>query len=299
MKTIGVVANPRKPGAAAIVEAVVSVVRDAGGAVLMEEETAALAGRTDASGWETLRRETDAIVVLGGDGTLLRVAREIASSHPVLLGVNLGRLGFLTAVPQEHARSAVARLLEGDFELSYRRLLDCEASRNGARLFQDTACNDVVVSRRIPVRILTLDVAVDGRILTRYASDGLIVATPTGSTAHSLSAGGPIVVPETEAIVLTPICPHTLTNRPLILPTESEIVVRVGPEEAGAMLTVDGQIGLELRPGDEVRLRGSRSRVALVTFEETPYFEVLRRKLLWSGSTSEIGGTGNPGRDLS
>lgn len=278
------VANPDKPGAAAVVGEVVRVLDDAGIRTLLGHATAELVPDRQGVPWDRICAEADALIVLGGDGTLLHTARDTADRPIPILGINLGSLGFLTAVPQEEAAHAVERLISGDYEISHRRFLECHVNRGSVRIADGRALNDTVITQGAPARIMTLDVAVNGEAVTRYVSDGLIVATSTGSTAHSLSAGGPIVVPETEAIVLTPICAHALTNRPVVLPRRSDVAIRIVSGEGDLMLTLDGQIGVELSPGDEVRVRGADDEILLVTFRETPYFQVLRRKLSWAGS---------------
>lgn len=252
--------------------------------VLLGEATAALLTGQQGVAWDRIRAEADALVVLGGDGTLLHTARDTADRPIPILGINLGSLGFLTAVPEEEAAHALQRLLRGDYQISHRRFLECSVRRGASRVADGRALNDAVVTQGAPVRIMTLDVAVNGEEVTRYVADGLIVATSTGSTAHSLSAGGPIVVPETEAIVLTPICAHALTNRPLVLPRSSEISIRIVSGEGDPMLTLDGQIGVQLGLGDEIRVRGADDEILLVSFRETSYFQVLRRKLSWAGA---------------
>jgi NAD+ kinase len=223
----------------------------------------------------------DLVVVLGGDGTLLAVARRYAGSSP-LLGVNLGTLGYLSEVGREGLYPALLQLLAGRYTLEARSLLAAElAGRRGGRGTY-LALNDVVVAKTAPSRIIELDLAVDGRHVSRYRADGLVVSTPTGSTAYNLSAGGPILHPQLPVTVLTPICAHTLTLRPLVLPDTSAIEIRLVTPSEMVFLTVDGQEGVEIDAGDVVSVRRHAETVQLVrTCEPRSIFEGLRSKLHW------------------
>lgn len=224
----------------------------------------------------------DLLVVLGGDGTLLSVARHAAGGAP-LFGVNLGRLGFLTEVAREELYPALVAVLAGNYRLERRSLLEVEVERKGSALGRFRALNDAVVAKSAPSRIIELRLLLDGRLLSRYRADGLVVATPTGSTAYSLSAGGPILEPGLPVMVLTPICPHALTLRPVVVPDTA--TVEVGVEAGGSdrvYLTVDGQEGMELESGDRVVVRRAPAAVTLVrTSESLSWLEGLRSKLRW------------------
>jgi NAD+ kinase len=225
----------------------------------------------------------DLLLVFGGDGTMLRVAREIAGSTTPMLGVNIGGLGFLTAVPSDHLPEALKAVWSGEFKYESRDLIEASV-RQGRKLIRETALNDVVVGRGAISRLISLDVSVDGEPITRYRCDGLIISSPTGSTAYSLAAGGAIVLPTAEVFALTPICPHALSNRSIILPLSSTIVVKAITPLPATILSVDGQLATELNVGDEVTIRRSRRTVRLVHLANSSFLEALRRKLQWRGT---------------
>ena len=225
----------------------------------------------------------DLLVVLGGDGTLLSAVRTLEGCEVPILGVNLGYLGFLTEVSLDELFPMLELVAEGRCCLDTRTALAGTVSRAGEAPRCFRVFNDVVLSKGALARISELEVRVDGRYLTNYKADGLIVATPTGSTAYSLSAGGPIVSPHLPAIVLTPICPHTLTHRPILLEDSAEVEVRLVSKNGEVFLTLDGQEGFELRDDDVVRVAKSEGRVVLVRSPWRDYFQVLRSKLMWGG----------------
>ncbi len=229
---------------------------------------------------DVLARETDLIVVLGGDGTLLSIARRTDARVPIL-GVNLGELGFLTEVVEREALAMLARVVAGRFELDRRMTLGALLERGGRVVRRLRALNDVVVTNGARARIVEFSVSVDGLPLTTYRADGMIVATPTGSTAYSLSAGGPIVDPTVEVLLLSPISPHTLSNRPVVLRPEARVRIAIARREQDALLTIDGQERMELSGGDVVEVRRSRSPVSLVRSPDRTYYDVLRSKLGW------------------
>lgn len=225
----------------------------------------------------------DAALVLGGDGTMLAAARKLAPQGIPLLGLNVGKLGFLTEAGAEEPREVLTDVLEGRYTLVERMMLSCALERGGQEVLTAVGLNDVVVARQSLSRIATLDFQVDGELVATYRADGLIVATPVGSTAHSLAAGGPIVHPDLDAMIVTPICPHTLSNRPLVL-KGSSVVTIAGREWAGMMgLTVDGQINEVLDDGDLVRVRRAPAPLKLIQTGRNAYFRTLRNKLDWRG----------------
>jgi NAD+ kinase len=230
---------------------------------------------------EKLAAEVDLIVSLGGDGTLLSVARAVGARSVPILGVNLGTLGFLTEVTLEEMMTVLEKVLEGSAPLVSRMRLEVVVVRGAGELGRFIALNDAVITKTALARMIDLETFADGQDVTSYHGDGLILATPTGSTAYSLSAGGPILLPGTEAIVLTPICPHSLTQRPLVLPVESEIEVVVHTLGGGATITIDGQEGIELLDGDRVTVRRSPHPVDIVGCPRRTRFEILQAKLRW------------------
>jgi NAD+ kinase len=249
----------------------------------MDAATAAMVGGAQGCGIPDLFRECDLIVVLGGDGTLLQVVNEVVFPAPPLLAVNLGTLGFLTgAGPSDFAR-VLQQVLEGHAVLSERTLLSVQVLREGKVFWEGSALNDVVVSRGERSRLIRLEVEIDGDSLTEYNADGLIIATPTGSTAYSLSAGGPVLAPDSGVFVITPICPHVLTNRSLIVSDRSLIGLHPSTGQGGVCLTVDGREPLPLGDEDVLRIGLAPERVRLVFPREVSFYEVLRQKLKWSG----------------
>ncbi len=234
---------------------------------------------------DVMVRRADLIVVLGGDGTLLGIARKIGQRETPILGINLGGLGFLTEATIHEARKALERVLEGDYETDRRITLEADVCRVGAKKHVEVlehfrALNDVVFNKGPLGRMMELEVVAAGEPFCSYRSDGLIVSTPTGSTAYALSAGGPIVFPSLGVIVLAPICPHTLSNRPVVLPDSFEIEVRVKISDRDSTLTIDGQESAQLTAADTVKIRRGRYAVVLIRSIH-PYFEIWRNKLRW------------------
>lgn len=231
----------------------------------------------------TLARKADLLLVFGGDGTMLRAARDIAGFNTPMLGINIGGLGFLTAVPSGELADALKKIWKGEFKYESRVLIEVSGRCNG-KAVRKTALNDIVVSRGAVSRLISLDVSVDGELITRYRCDGLIVSSPTGSTAYSLAAGGAVVLPAAEVFALTPICPHALSNRSIILPLASTIRVKAVNPLSATILSVDGQVVAELEEGDEVTIRRSRHAIRLVHLPGNSFLEALRRKLHWRGT---------------
>jgi NAD+ kinase len=230
----------------------------------------------------------DWAVVLGGDGTLLGAARRVGQHGVPMLGVNLGGLGFLTGVPLEDLYRVMEMMIAGELEVENRLMLEARVIRQEKEVCSYKVLNDVVINKGILARIIDLEVAIDGKFLTVFRADGLIIATPTGSTAYNLSAGGPILYPTMETFVLTPICPFTLTNRPVLLPETSDILVTMGKEsEETVTLTFDGQVGFELHYGDQLVISGSDTYIKLLQPPDHSFFRILRTKLKWGGATHE------------
>jgi len=254
----------------------------------LDQQTASMArpggGAQPGVDRETLAAATDLIIVIGGDGTLLSVAREIGPSRTPILGVNMGSLGFLTEIPLAAIYTALEGILQGRYVVRPRMRLHAEILRDGENvIFSYDLLNDVVVNKSALSRILDINVEVDGRFMTIFKADGLIVCTPTGSTAYSLSAGGPIVDPSLDAMILCPICPHTLTNRPVVTHGTSKVVVGLEGNHGEVYVTIDGQVGSPVLHGDRLRIGKSMHSLGLIQFPESDYFEVLRQKLKWGG----------------
>ena len=256
---------------------------------IFESDTARLAGlpagRPIASR-DALPHECDLIVVLGGDGTLIGVADLIAraGTDVPILGVNFGSLGFLTEITLPELYDALAATLDGSAELEARMMMTAHTVREDAMFAQHVVLNDVVITKGAMARIIEIAVTVNQEIVTRVRADGLIVASPTGSTAYNLAAGGPIVHPAVDAIVLTPIAPHTLTNRPVMIPASSDVhLAPVMEPDDEVFVTFDGQSGFPLRPGDRVSVRRSARTLRIVKSPQRTYFELLREKLKWGG----------------
>ncbi len=231
---------------------------------------------------EEILDQAELVVVLGGDGTLISVARLFSGKDVPILGVNLGSLGFLTEITVEELYTRLEKVLEGNPRVSERMMLEVTLHREGKELEHCHVLNDMVINKGALARIVDLETRVNRHFLTTYKADGLIVSTPTGSTGYSLSAGGPIIHPLMSCIVITPICPHTLTNRPIVVTDESTICVTVTSSfDEKVYLTLDGQVGFELQEGDSVEIRKALKTTALVMSRSRDYFEILRTKLKW------------------
>ncbi|MBX7143223.1 MAG: NAD(+)/NADH kinase [Oligoflexia bacterium] len=254
--------------------------------VLFEQKSAEMYG-AEGLVVEELVRKADPIAILGGDGTMIGVARYVGQSSPLLVGVNFGTLGFLTELSPQDLLPVIERLVSGDkkIEIAERSLLRCEVLRDEKRkercVFSSQAVNDVVIQKAAHNRLLDLDVAVNGEDVVRVRSDGLIIATPTGSTAYSLAAGGSIVHPELDVCLVTPICAHSLTLRPLVLGLSNVIEVRVPQYDGHVVAVADGQVRVDLHPGDRVHVTKSKFKVRFVNSPHKSYFGILRGKLNW------------------
>ncbi|MGH7262422.1 MAG: NAD(+)/NADH kinase [Candidatus Rokuibacteriota bacterium] len=282
MNRVGVVAKVDRPEAREVVPRLVEWLTGRGKQVLLEKETAELIAHPKTAVRKSdLPAQADLLVVLGGDGTLLSMARLVGDLGVPILGVNLGGLGFLTATTEAELFPTLEALFRGEMLVEERMMLAAQVFRQDERLAEYVALNDVVITKSAMSRIITLAVAVEGQYATGYRADGLIISTPTGSTAYSLSAGGPIVFPTMDAVVLTPICSHTLTNRPIVLPASLRIKVTLLTLQQEVMLTLDGQVGIALQERDVVEVRQASPRIRLVRDPRRHFFSVLRTKLKW------------------
>ena len=281
IKTVGIVSKPGVPAAGALVPKLMAWLRERGINIRYDEETAEYAGSTGAMSREEIPEGADLVIVLGGDGTLLSAARAIGGREVPLFPVNLGGLGFLTAITVDSFFPDLERAFRGEHRIGKRKLLHAQLVREGNVVGEYEALNDVVITKSAIARMIDLDAHVDQMFVCRYKADGLIMATPTGSTAYSLSAGGPIIFPSVASICLTPICPHMLTNRPVIVPDSSVIRIICQAEGDAAFLTIDGQIGEPLQKDDQIICRSSRHTLMLVRPPNMLFFDVLRQKLKW------------------
>lgn len=227
----------------------------------------------------------DLVVVLGGDGTLLGAARKVGRYGLPILGVNLGGLGFLTEIPLEMLYKDIEKVITGQVTVEPRLMLQASILRNGEEKCRFSVLNDVVINKGALARIIDLRVSIDGHFLTTFRSDGLIISTPTGSTGYNLSAGGPILYPDLEALILTPICPFTLTQRPIIVPDTSVIEVQMGKHNEEVILTFDGQVGFDLMAHDRVIISKSEKKLKLIKSPDQDYYDILRTKLKWGEPT--------------
>ena len=278
IRTVGLVVKRDRPRAVRLARRMIGWLGRRRIRVLVDAD-AHLAG-APARTKDALAREADLIVVLGGDGTLLSIARRTDARVPIL-GVNLGELGFLTEIVEHEAMEMLGRVIAGRYDLDRRMTLAATLTRRGRLVRRFRALNDVVMTNGARARIIEFAVAVDGLPFTTYRADGMIVATPTGSTAYSLSVGGPIVEPTVQVLLLSPISPHTLSNRPVVLRPDAVVRITIGRREADALLTIDGQEGTRLAAGDVVEVRQGRSPVSLVRSPDRTYYDVLRSKLGW------------------
>jgi NAD+ kinase len=265
-RTVVIITKPKKPEVAEVAASLVEWFKARG---------------IEASTDEAAAQKADLAVVVGGDGTLLAAARLLGNRQIPILAINHGGLGFLTEVTLEELYPALQMVLDGQFVTQHRMMMDIVVTRSSKGIGSYRALNDVVINKGTLARIIELEARVDGQYVSTFRSDGLIISTPTGSTAYNLSAGGPIIFPNMHAMVMTPICSHTLTNRPIVLPAGVRIEITLHPSEDEVYLTVDGQVGLRLEMGDCVKIEKSNVSVKLVDPGGKNYFDVLRGKLKW------------------
>jgi NAD+ kinase len=280
ISSVGIISKPKIAEAANIVCGLLRWLEQRSIRYRLDEQTALYAGCRDFFVRDEVPEGTDLVIVLGGDGTLLSAARAIGARDIPLFAVNLGRLGFLTAIKLEELYPELERSLRGEHRIGRRRMIDCEVERDGKIVASYSALNDVVVAKAMMARMIDLDAYVDNHWVAAYKADGLIISTPTGSTAYSLSAGGPIIFPSVGAYCITPICPHMLTNRPVIVPDTSSIHI-LNHGDDGPFLTIDGQVGEPISKGDRVICRSSSNTISLIRPPKMLFFDVLREKLKW------------------
>ncbi len=287
MDRIGIIAKRNKPEAVAVVRNLVEWLRPKKIQVYIEKQMEELLRPTLSEGnWESVERDempphVEMMIVLGGDGTLLSVGRQVWNRNIPILGVNLGGLGFLTEITLDELYSVLERVLHDDFEINERETLKASVIRREKPIAEFIVLNDAVINKGALARIIDLETTINGEYLSTFRSDGLIISTPTGSTAYNLSAGGPIVYPSLHTIIITPICPHTLTIRPIIIPDDVKIRALLKSRDEEVTLTLDGQQGFTLKFEDVVEVGKAEGRILLIKSPYRHYFELLREKLKW------------------
>ncbi|RJQ52783.1 MAG: NAD(+) kinase [Nitrospiraceae bacterium] len=279
MKRIGIVAKRGEPEAVKAVRDFVRRLKDRDFRFYVEKEAASIL-RIKGYPREDIPGKSDIIIVFGGDGTILSVARLVGSLGVPILGVNLGGLGFITEISKEEVGREIGKVFSGKCGFEERIMLLADVYRGRGRIIQHNALNDVVLNKSALSRMFELDIRVNGRFVSTFRADGLIVSTPTGSTAHSLSAGGPILYPTLESFLMTPICPHTLTSRPIVMPDTFilEATIKKGED---IYLTLDGQVGFPLKVNDRIKIRKADYKTRFIVLHDRDYFQILRTKLKW------------------
>ncbi len=282
MKRVAIISKPGKPEIPRLIREITAWLRDHGYAITADSASSQFCEFCERVEREDLgEKPPDFVIVLGGDGTLLSVARNVAQAGIPILGVNLGSLGFLTEIKQEEILQALGAIDAGPCDVSMRSMVHCQARRGEKCLASYEALNDVVVHQSALARLASFDVRVNQQFVANYKADGLIISSPTGSTAYSLAAGGPILAPDVEAFVITPVASHALTNRPLVVQDTAVIDILIKDSGDSVLLTVDGQEGMSLSDGDVVQCRKSECKVKLLKLPERSFFDVLRTKLKW------------------
>lgn len=287
MKRIGIVVKRNKPEAIPLIRNLVEWFRQRKVELYVEEEIGKFFTPPLSESYlnpvsrEDLPVRAEMIIVLGGDGTLLSVARQVWNRDIPILGVNIGGLGFLTEIHLEELYRVMERVLQGDYKTDERDVLSASVIRRGEKVVEFIVLNDAVINKGALARIIDLETTINGQYVTTFQSDGLIISTPTGSTAYNLSAGGPIVYPSLHTLIITPICPHTLTNRPIVIPDDVEVHALLKSEQQEVILTLDGQQGFPLEYEDVVQVKKTEGRILLIKSPYRHYFELLREKLKW------------------
>src|ERR1044071_9158904 len=287
VRRVGVLVKPNQPEALQTICRLVEWcsgrgIKVAGGPRLRREEIESETGcSVESLAHDELVKAADLFVVLGGDGTMIGAARLIGDAEKPVVGVNFGTLGYLADFTVEDMIPTLEFVLAGDYTIDRRLMLAATVERNGERMMHDRVLNDVVISKSALARIIEIETHVDQKFVNRFRADGLIISTPTGSTAYNLSAGGPVIYPSMNAVCITPICPHTLSNRPLVVPDDAEFELVLKTQREEVALTLDGQVGMPLEYDDRVTVRKSRTGFRLIQAHTRNYFDVLRNKLKW------------------
>ena len=287
-KKIGVFCKPKAPSATDILGRLIPWLRKQNYHIFLDAGTAAIINETSSYEKREISQQADLLIVLGGDGTLLSVARAAHPHNIPILAVNLGNLGFLAEISIDELYPTLENILAGKFEIENRMLLNACIWRNGEKVEDHNVLNDVVINKGAVARVINLQVLVNGQYMTSYRADGLIIATPTGSTAYSLSAGGPIIHPSMHTLVLSPICPFTLTNRSILIPDQSIIQVKLAAEYDDVRVTLDGQEGYDMRAGDILKIKKTKTSLQLIRGPNKNYYQILRDKLHWGSQNDEV-----------
>jgi NAD+ kinase len=281
IKKIGIFCKPKAPSASDILGKLIPWLRKKNYLIFLDTSTAAIIGETSTHDKRSVSEQADLLVALGGDGTLLGVARAAHPYNVPILAVNLGSLGFLAAISIEELYPTLENILAGKFEIENRMLLNACVWRNGDKVENHNVLNDIVINKSVVARVINLQVFVNDQYMTSYRADGLIIATPTGSTAYSLSAGGPIIHPSMHTLVLSPICPLMLTNRSILIPDQSVIQVKLSGKYDDVRITLDGQEGYDMKAEDILEIKKTKTTLQLIRGPNKNYYQILRDKLHW------------------
>ena len=281
IKKVGVFCKPKAPSASNILGKLIPWLRKKNYLIFLDTSTAAIIGETSTHDKRGVSEQADLLIALGGDGTLLGVARAAHPYNVPILAVNLGSLGFLAAISIEELYPTLENILAGKFEIENRMLLNACVWRNGDKVENHNVLNDIVINKSVVARVINLQVFVNDQYMTSYRADGLIIATPTGSTAYSLSAGGPIIHPSMHTLVLSPICPLMLTNRSILIPDQSVIQVKLSGKYDDVRITLDGQEGYDMKAEDILEIKKTKTTLQLIRGPNKNYYQILRDKLHW------------------
>ena len=281
MNSVGIIAKHVDPRAAGILSELCEWLTAREKVVILDRESASLVPKVEAASRGKLPEKCDFLIVIGGDGTLLSAARVVGTTGKPILGVNLGSLGFMTAVTLEELYPVLERIFKQDFEYDERMMLVAHVHREGERVANYTVLNDVVINKGALAKIIDIETTIGEMYLSSFKADGLIISTPTGSTGYTLAAQGPILYPTLRTIVITPICPHTLTNRPIVIPDDMEVRAKLLSKETDVFLTLDGQVGFGIRQGDVIEVKKAAAPLRFFRSPFRDYFTVLRTKLKW------------------
>lgn len=285
---VGIIVNADKSGAAQVVKSALDLLKARRTPVLLDEASAAISGTGSGLPIRTLVEQVDLIILFGGDGTILQLARDIGSRVKPIAAINTGTLGFLTLATADEMGTVIDQLLAGSYTISHRQMLSVSVSEHGRECNASYALNEVAVTRGEISRIVHVDVRIGGHFVTRYSGDGVIVSTPTGSTAYSLSAGGPIIEPQASVWAITPVCTHSLSSRPLVVSNSAVIELTAPTQRDRVYMTIDGQLTIPLNEDSKVEIRRAPFDLPLIAHPEASFFGILRQKLDWSGGLGPV-----------